>query len=105
MEAQHQQHIGGDEGKTQRATFCFRGCNARAPGEHHQQSKILSAVVPRAPANVQREDPWKQRIPDVSDNSGRNQQQGDMHSVEAIFLEFVARVVRAVHRGHEVRIV
>src|ERR1700676_2244070 len=105
VEAQHQQNIGGDEGKAQRAAFCFRGCNARAPGKHHQQSKILSGVVPRAPADVEREDPWKQRIPEVSDDSSRTEQQCDMHRIQAIFLEFVARVVRAVDSGHEVRII
>ena len=105
VKAQHQQNVGSDEGKAQRAAFCFRGCNARAPGEHHQQSEVLSGVVPRAPANVEREDPGKQRIPEVRDDSGHSEQQRDVHRIEAVFLELVARVVRAVDRGHEVRIV
>src|ERR1700738_3006409 len=87
VEAQHQQNIGGDEGKAQRAAFCFRGCDAGASSAHHQESEILPAVVPRAPANVEREDPWKQRIPEVCDDSGHSEQERGVHRIEAIFLE------------------
>src|SRR6202049_3416533 len=42
VEAQHQQNIGGDEGKAQRAAFCVRGCHARAPGAYHHEYQIFS---------------------------------------------------------------
>ncbi len=105
VKAQHQQDVGRDKRKAKRAAFRFRGRDARAPRKHHQQSEVLPGVVPRTPANVQRENPGKQPVPDVRDDSCYCEQQRHVHRVDPVFLELIARVIRAINRSHEVRIV
>lgn len=41
----------------------------------------------------------------MRDDSGEREQQRNVHRINPVFLELVARVVGAVNRGHEVRII
>ena len=105
MKAQHQEEKRRHEAQMDRVSFPGSRRQARTPREHHQQTEILSRVVPRAPADIQRENPGKQRIPDVRNDAGQRQQQRDMHGENPVFLKFRVRVVRAVDRSHEVRVI
>ena len=105
MKAQHQQEKRRDERQMDCVSFRRTRRASGTAREHHQQPEILTGVMPWAPADVQRENPGKQRIPDVREQSGQRQQQGDMHGEDPVFLELCARVVGAVDRGHEVRVI
>ena len=105
MKAQHQQNVGRNKRKAKRAAFRFRGRDSRAPSKHHQQSEVLPGVVPRAPANVQSENPREQRVPKMGYDPRQREKQRHVHCVDPVFLELIARVIRAINRSHEVRIV
>src|SRR5580700_10681566 len=61
--------------------------------------------MPGAPADVQREYPGKKARRGVHHNSGKHDQERDVQRDELVFLEVRASVVRAINRGHEVRII
>ena len=105
MKTQHQQKKRGDERQVNSGSFGGAGRKARAPSKHHQETKVLPGVVPRAPANVQCEDPWEQREPDMSEDPGQRQQERDRYCKNAVFLKLRVCVMRTVDRRHEVWIV
>ena len=105
MKAQHQQEKRRNERQMDNGSFRGTRCESRTARGHHQQPEVLPRVVPGTPADVQRENPGEQRIPDVRDDSGQRQQQRDMHRENPVFLKLPARVVRAVDRGHEMRVI
>src|SRR5271170_4797420 len=61
--------------------------------------------MPGAPADVESEYPGEQGIPEVRNQSSEEQQQRDVNSEDAIFRELIVGVIRAIDRGHEMRIV
>ena len=89
----------------QRLPFILGGRNPRPPRKHHHQSEILSGVMPRTPADVQGENPGKQRIPEMRNQSRQRQQQRNVYRENSVFRELVVRVIRAVNRGHEMRVI
>ena len=61
--------------------------------------------MPRTPTDVERKDPGKQPVGGVKQHGGQHQQQGYVQREDLVFLEVGASVIRAVNRGHEMRIV
>lgn len=89
----------------QSVSFAFSGRKPRAAGEHYQQTEILSGVMPGTPADVQREDPGQERIPEVSDETGKRQQHRNVHRKKTVSREFIVGVIGTVNGGHEMRVV
>ncbi len=105
MKTQHQQQIGRRKRQPHQLPLEPRGRNSATPRKHHQQSEILSRVVPGAPANVNREQPGQEGIPGVHQNSGCHEQQRHLNREHAVFRKLASRVIRAINCGHEMRIV
>ena len=78
---------------------------AGAAGEHHHQAVVLAGVVPWAPADVERENPRHEPVRGVEHHRRDNHQQREMQREEFVFFELLARVIGAVNRGHEMRVV
>src|ERR1700677_1710440 len=73
--------------------------------ENHKQAVVLSGVMPRTPKNVEGKDPRKKTRRSMHQNARGENQKGDVQRDEFVFVEVFARVVRAVNRGHEVRVI
>ena len=93
--------------KPARSHLRFPGRHARAaaPREHQQQPIILTRVVPRAPADVEGEDPRQKAIRRVQQTSRQNQQQRDVQRENLVLFETFARAIGPVNRGHVMRII
>ena len=105
MKAEKKHQVRGDEGKVQCLALALGGSESGAARKHHQQAVILAGVVPRAPADIQSEDPRKQRIPEMRDQTGAEEQERHVNGEDAIFRELVVGVVRAIDGGHEMRVI
>jgi len=78
---------------------------ARPAREHHHQAVVLAGVVPRAPADVEREDPRDEPVRRVQHHSRDDHKQREVQREEFIFFELLARVISAINRRHEMRVI
>lgn len=105
MKTEEKHQVRGDEGKVQSLALPFGGSEAGAARKHHQQAVILAGVVPGAPTDIQSEDPREQRIPEMRDQASAEEQERDVNGEDAVLREFVVGMIRAIHGGHEMRVI
>ena len=78
---------------------------ASATGEHHHQTVVLAGVMPGTPTDIERENPRHEPVRGVEHHSRDDHQQREMEREELVFFELLARVICAVDRGHEMRVI
>ena len=105
MEAQKQDQIRHHESAVQRPPFAGTQLYPRASGEHGEQAIILSAVVPRAPCQINCENPGERAEPGMRYQQREHDQRRDVHREDTILLEIFGAVIGAIQSRHVVRIV
>ncbi len=61
--------------------------------------------MPRAPRQIQSEHPWEQSVPEVRQDHSQQYQAGKVNREEPVFSKIALVVIRAIERGHVMRIV
>lgn len=105
MKAEKQHQVGGNESEVQGLALALGGSEPGAAGEHHEKAIILAGVVPRAPADVESENPRNNGIPEMGDQASEDEEQSDVYGEDAVFGELVVGMVGAIDGGHEMGVV
>ena len=100
-----QHHVGRNKSCVQPSALRGSDLRARLAREHHHQAIVLAGVVPRTPADVEREDPRDEPVRRVQHHGRDDHQQREVQREEFVFFELLARVISAINRRHEMRVI